>query len=169
MGVVDEAVEDGVGIGRVTDDLVPFVDRDLAGEDGRAAAVAFFENFVEIAAGASIERIETPVVEDQELGAVEAAHDAGIAAITARQREIGEQLGDALVEHRAVVAAGFVAESTGKPAFANAGRAAQDQIVVRVDPFAVGELAEQCAIEAARRSVIDVLDDGVVPWCRNRA
>ncbi len=32
MGVADEAVEDGVGVGRVADDLVPFVDRDLAGE-----------------------------------------------------------------------------------------------------------------------------------------
>ena len=40
--LVDEAVENGVSIGRVDDDLVPFVDRDLAGQDGRTAAVAFF-------------------------------------------------------------------------------------------------------------------------------
>jgi hypothetical protein len=72
MGVVDDAVENGVGVGRVADDLVPFVDRDLAGEDGRAAAVAFFEDFVEVAAGAGVERIETPIVQDEELGAVEA-------------------------------------------------------------------------------------------------
>ena len=51
MSVVDEAVENGVGIGRVADHLVPFVDGDLAGEDGRAAAVAFFEDFVEIVGG----------------------------------------------------------------------------------------------------------------------
>ena len=162
MGVVDEAVEDGVGIGRVADDLMPFVDRDLAGEDGRAAAVAFFEDLVEIAASAGVERFEAPIVEDEELGAAEAAHDAGIAAVAAGQREIGEQLGDALIEDRAVVAAGLVAEGTGKPAFADAGRPAQDQIVVRVDPLAGGELVEQRAIEAARGSVIDVLDDGMV-------
>ena len=30
MGVVDEAVENGVGM----DDLMPFVERDLAGQDG---------------------------------------------------------------------------------------------------------------------------------------
>ncbi len=48
MDVVDEAVEDGIGIGRVADHLVQFVDRDLAGQDGRAA---FFEDLVEIAAG----------------------------------------------------------------------------------------------------------------------
>ena len=34
MGVVDEAVEDGVGVGRVADHRVPFVDWDLAGQDG---------------------------------------------------------------------------------------------------------------------------------------
>ena len=45
---------------------------------------------------------------------------------------------------------------------ADAGWAAQDQIVVRVDPLAIGELMEQRPIEAARGAVIDVLDDGVV-------
>src|SRR6266567_8320431 len=33
---------------------MPFVDRDLAGENGRAAAVAFFEDLVEVSAGASV-------------------------------------------------------------------------------------------------------------------
>ena len=40
-----------------------------------------------------------------------------MAAVAAGQREIGEQLGDALVEHRAVVAAGLVAEGAGQPDF----------------------------------------------------
>jgi hypothetical protein len=123
MGVVDDAIEDGVGVGRIADDLVPFIDGDLAGEDSRTATVALFEDFLEVAAGAGVEGVETPIVEDEELGAVEAAHDAGIAAVTACQGEIGEQLGDALVEHRAVVAAGLLAEGAGKPAFADAGRA----------------------------------------------
>jgi hypothetical protein len=78
------------------------------------------------------------------------------------QGEIGEKLGDALIEHRAVVAASLVAEGTGKPTFADAGWPAQDQIVMRVDPLAAGELVEQSAIEAARGPVIDVLDDGLV-------
>ena len=162
MGVVDEPVEDGVGIGRVADDRMPFVDRDLAGEEGGAAAVAFFEDLVEIAASTGVERFQAPIVEDQELSAVEAAHDAGIAAVAAGQGEIGEQLGDALIQNRAVVAAGLVAECTGKPAFADAGRPAQDQIVVRVDPLAGGEFVEQRPIEAAMNSIIDVFDDGIV-------
>src|SRR6476660_2181304 len=97
----------------VADDLMPFVDRDLAGQDGRAAAVAFFEDFVKIAAGDGIERIEATIVENEELGAGEGSHDAGMAAVAAGQREIGEQLGDALIEDRTVIAAGLMAESTG--------------------------------------------------------
>jgi hypothetical protein len=61
MGIVDEAIEDGVGIGRVADHLVPFVDRDLAGEDGRASSVAVFEDLVEIAACTAVERVEAPI------------------------------------------------------------------------------------------------------------
>jgi hypothetical protein len=114
MGVVDEPIEDGIGIGRVADDLVPFVDRDLAGQDGRAAAVAFFEDLVEIAAGAGVERIETPIIEDQELRAIEAAQDAGVTAIAASQCEIGEELGDPLIEHRAVIAAEAMGRRRGE-------------------------------------------------------
>src|SRR5712691_44413 len=34
MGVVDDPVEDGVGEGRLADQVVPAVDRDLAGDQG---------------------------------------------------------------------------------------------------------------------------------------
>ena len=44
MSVVNEAVEDGVGISRVADEGVPFVDRDLTGEDGRATPIAFLKD-----------------------------------------------------------------------------------------------------------------------------
>jgi len=37
MGVVDQPVQNGIGNGRITNHLVPVVDRDLAGDDGRAA------------------------------------------------------------------------------------------------------------------------------------
>ena len=32
--VVDDAIEDGVGVGWIADQLVPFVEGDLAGDDG---------------------------------------------------------------------------------------------------------------------------------------
>ena len=94
--------------------------------------------------------------------AAERAQEAGIAAVAAGEREIVEQPGDALIEDGAVVAAGLVAERAGEPALADAGRAADDQVLVRVDPVAGDELLEQRAVEAARRAIVDVLDDGLL-------
>ena len=125
MCVVNEAVEDGVGICRIAYEGVPFVDRDLTGEDGRAAPIAFLEDLVEVATGAGVERFEAPIVEDEELDAGETAQNAGIATVTAGEREFGEELGNPLIENRSVIAAGFVTQGTSKPRFAHAGRPAQ--------------------------------------------
>ena len=63
--VMDDAIENGVGIGGITDEIVPFVDRDLAGNDGRSAAVTFFEDLEEIVARGGIEWFEAPIVESR--------------------------------------------------------------------------------------------------------
>ena len=64
VSVMDQAVEDGVSEGRVADDLVPGVDRELAGDDGGLAAVSVFENLEQVAAFNGCERGEAPVVEE---------------------------------------------------------------------------------------------------------
>ena len=130
--------------------------------DGRAAPIAFLEDFEEIVTGGGVERLEAPIVEDEQIGAAEIAQEARMASVAARQREVLEQLGNALIEDRAVVAAGLVAERRSQPALADAGRPEQGQIVVGVDPFALDELLEQGAVEAARAAIIDVLDAGLL-------
>lgn len=42
--VVDDAVENGVGDGRLTDDVVPPVDGNLAGDEGGAPAAALLDD-----------------------------------------------------------------------------------------------------------------------------
>jgi hypothetical protein len=96
--VVDDAIENGVGVSRVADQFVPFVDRDLAGDDRRSPAVAFFEDFEEVVAGGGIERRKPPIIEDEKLHTAERPQQARITAIAAREREIGEQLWNALVD-----------------------------------------------------------------------
>jgi hypothetical protein len=49
IGIVDDAVEDGVGERRDSDHLVPAVDRNLAGDDDRAFVIAILDDFEEIA------------------------------------------------------------------------------------------------------------------------
>ncbi len=50
VGVVDQAVEDGVGQRGVSYEVVPFVDGELAGGQCRACAVAVFEDLQQVAA-----------------------------------------------------------------------------------------------------------------------
>ncbi len=111
LRVVNDAIENGVSVGGITDQLVPFVDWDLAGDDRRSPTVAFFEDFEEVMAGGGIERLKTPIIEDEQLHTAERPQQACITAIAAREREVGEQLGKALVEDGSIVATGFVAES----------------------------------------------------------
>jgi hypothetical protein len=107
-------------------------------------------------AGGGIERLKTPIIEDEQLHPAERPQEAGITAIAAREREVGEQLGNALVEDGSIVATGFVSESRCEPTFADSGWPAQDQILMGIDPAARGEFLEQCAIEAARGAVVDL-------------
>ena len=55
IGVLKEAIESGMGIDRIADDLVPFADQDLAGQDQRVAAVEFFRDLVDIETSPGIE------------------------------------------------------------------------------------------------------------------
>ena len=65
MGVVDEAIEHGVGVSRISNQHVPCVHGELAGDEGGTSAVAILQDLQEIVAGAGIERGEAPVIEDQ--------------------------------------------------------------------------------------------------------
>jgi hypothetical protein len=50
-------------------------------------------------------------------------------------------------------------ERASQPTLADAGRAADGQIVVRIDPVAAHQLLEQRPIETARSPVIDIPDE----------
>src|SRR5580704_15279475 len=60
MGVVNDPVEDGVGEGGLADQVVPAVDRDLAGDQRGAASVAIFDDFQHVVALLRPQRLETP-------------------------------------------------------------------------------------------------------------
>ena len=118
MGVVNEAIQDGVGDGGVTDNFVPMFDGDLAGDDGRGATVAIIQDLQKVAPFGRIENRKAPVIEDQELNAADGLEQATIAAVAASKGKGLEQARDAVILDRAIVAAGLVAEGAGNPALA---------------------------------------------------
>jgi hypothetical protein len=64
---VDEAIENGVGDGWIADDLVPAIDRHLAGNDCRAALVTVLDDLEEVAPLIVAERFGSPIIEDEEV------------------------------------------------------------------------------------------------------
>ena len=121
--VVYEPIEDGVGDGRIGDRLVPVIDRQLAGHDRRAAIVPIVDDLEEVAALLGGERGEAPIVEDQQLDARQALEEPRMTPVAACECQGIEQPWHAMIEDGAIVAACLVAERTGKPTFAGAGRA----------------------------------------------
>ena len=100
-GVVDEAVEDGVG-----EQFMPLSQRELAGDEGGARGGAVFEEFAAVEAVLGVELGESEVVEDEEVGFGEGGEELGVAAVAARDGEVVEESGGAQVGHGEAVAAG---------------------------------------------------------------
>jgi hypothetical protein len=113
IGVVNDAVEDGVGERRNPDQVMPAVHGNLAGDDERALVVAIFDDFEEIARLFGDERLRTLIVEDEQLDARERAQEPGVARIAVSDSEIGEEPGHAGVENGDVFSARLVAEGAG--------------------------------------------------------
>jgi len=155
MGVVHDAIEHGVGNGRLADDVVPAIDGDLAGDQGGATAVALLGDLQQIAPVVGAERLQTPVVEDEQADLAEPLHQPRIASIP--EGEVGEQLGHTLIEDRVVVATGLVAERTGQPGFAHARGPFDDQVVRDGDPVTGDQLLEQGSVQASGAAIVDVL------------
>src|SRR3954447_13910201 len=100
---------------------------------------------------------KSPVVEDQKFDARQALEEPRVMAVAACQRERIEESWQALIENRAVIPTGLVAERASNPTLADAGRADDEQVLVPFDPFAGDELLEQRLVEPARRLHVDIL------------
>lgn len=156
VSVVNETVQDGVTQGGIADDVMPKFDGNLAGDDGRGAAMAIIKDLEKVAPFRGSENRQTPIVEDQELNATEGFEQAAITAVAARKGERFEQARDAVILDRAIVTAGFVAEGAGNPALAEPGCPCDEQVLVALDPVAADEPGEDGAIDAAWCAPIDV-------------
>ena len=122
MSVVDEAVQDGVGVGWVANDLMPGGQGKLGGDDRRSAAVSLLEDFQQIVTGAGVEGFEAEVVENEQIGAAEGFDEARMTAIASGERQVLAELRPAMIEDGSIVAAGLLADGAGEPALADAGR-----------------------------------------------
>src|SRR5437773_1125423 len=105
MGVVQQAVADRVGQGRLAEVVVPLGGWQLARDD-RVGAIAILQELEEVAALRILDRRQPPVVDDEDIEAGELGEQADVGAIGPGQGELVE-------EARSPAVAGAIALATG--------------------------------------------------------
>lgn len=114
MGVVDQAVEDGVGQGGVADGGVPMFNRKLAGDDGRTAAVTVVEHFQQVAPVRVVEHGEPPIVNHEHVYFGQLLEQLHVAAIGAANGQLVKHARQAYVISTATHAASLVRQRAGQ-------------------------------------------------------
>ena len=122
MRVMYEPIENRVAKRGVTDQVVPVVDRHLAGHQRGTSTRSIFHDFEQIAAFSIAQGREAPVVQDEQVGFGELLEHAPIRAVAAGRRKIAQEARESHVAHRRSLATRGVSERAGQPAFSRAGR-----------------------------------------------
>src|SRR5271170_3475534 len=105
-------------------------------------------NLEEIAPVIRTEWLGPEVVDDQQGCSLEACQEPGVAPVATREIKGREQARGPLIKHRDILAASFLPQGTGQPAFAKPGFARKDHMAVLADPLAGRQLQEHLFIEA---------------------
>ena len=143
MGVVDQAVQDGIGQGGVPDLGVPFICWELSGHKGGTEAVTVFEDFQEVPALFFSQGGQTPIVQGDQIGFGEGGQELGIASVPFGELEVLEETVKAEITDRVALSTGFVGQGTGQEGFTASGGAGNENIVVLIHPVAGTQLGDQ--------------------------
>ena len=157
---MDQPVEDGVGEGVIADGGIPLVDGQLAGYQGGGGLVAVVHEVHEVVALCGVEGFHAPVIEDEQSGVGKLAQEFVVAAVGLGLGECQEQAGHTVVAGSVPVPAGLVAEGAGDEGFAGAAGAGDKQVMGPLQPLALCELGELCALQVSGVFIIDVLEAG---------
>lgn len=160
MGVVEKPVADGVSEGGIAELIVPELWVELAGDDGRAIAVAVIDNFEEVSAFALGERGEPPVIKDEDVDLGQSGEETGIGAVRVSEGEFLEEARHAAVEGAVALSAGLLRQGTGDVRLAGSGGTGDEDVLVLGDPAAARKLADDTFVELSLGRVVDVLDAG---------
>src|SRR5580704_8516271 len=91
MCAVNNAVQDRVPNCVVRDNFMPSVDGDLTGDQQRSFLVAIIDNFQQVTSLFGGQWLRSPVVDDEQPGALKRCHEAREASFTAGRGQLGKQ------------------------------------------------------------------------------
>ena len=139
---VHEPVEHRIGDARVSDQVVPVADRQLAGDDRRAHPGAVVDHVHEVVGGLALDLGEAPVVEHEQIDPGELLERLQVAAVGPRQGELEDELRHAAVEGRAPAPERPVGERAGEVGLPQPGGAGDDHVTGLPQEAELAELEE---------------------------
>jgi hypothetical protein len=114
MGIVNKAVQDGIGVSRIADHAVPMIYWKRDCHKSGAAAITLLEDFEKVLPGLGVEYVQTEIVEDKKIGAAEFAQKPGMAAVAPGKGKIGKQSRHPAIENGVIVTAGLMTKRARK-------------------------------------------------------
>ena len=82
MSVVNEPVKDGIGQGRLADNVVPVFDRQLGGDQCRAPVIAVVEDFKQVSSPLIGQRRHSPVIEYNQIGSFKGRQQSNVSPVS---------------------------------------------------------------------------------------
>src|SRR5712664_529111 len=158
VGMVDQAVHDGVAEGGIADALVPVFHRHLTGEERGAPPRAILDHLQQIAPFAIPDWRQPPVVEDQEIRFPKLREQLAVRAIASSDHEFGQEPGQSQIPDGIAMAAGAVPERTRQPALAGPGWTRDEQDAVLVDPVRAREPQQLGFVQATLHTKIHIFN-----------
>jgi len=136
IGIVDNAVADGVSQGGCTDFCVPATHVKLGAEDGGGLFVTVLSQLQQVVGLGFLEGIEQPFVQDEQLEHPALPHDFAVGALGTSHGQFRQLLWQPDIAHGVEPTAGGHAESVGQIGFSAAGGTQNDDVVMLVNEVA---------------------------------
>lgn len=137
---------------------MPFLHRQLTDHCDRAPPVARIHQFHQVAAVGRGERLQSPVVNDDQCHLSEALDELKIRTGGSSLVELRQQLRQAQVAHVVIEQAYGAAEPAHKIRLPGPARSGDQQVLGFLDPAALVQLRDLLAIEVARGTIINLIE-----------
>jgi hypothetical protein len=90
---MDEAIQEGIGQGRVADEIRPMLPGIWAGHEGRVPVIALLQKLEPVTPFTLFQGGEAESIEDQEVGVGQVSHPLGITPLALGWGQLWEELG----------------------------------------------------------------------------
>jgi len=160
VSVVDKAVQDGIGEGGITEDLVPLIAGDLGDDEGGFPVVAVVKDFQEGADSVGRKRSQSPVIQNQKVDAGQGLQTFTQTAVGFGDGQFRQQSGYAGVEDLDSGLAGVMGQGASQVTLSNSAWPGDETVFVTPEPLAREKGLKERAVQTAPLAKVDVLDHG---------